>query len=92
MEKQIKRGTDTSLQAAMNTETKKLEELVELIKRPNMSKADKMTLGSLIVMDVHTKDVTAEVVDQRLNSIDAFEWISQMRHYVDSSVPEGINR
>ena len=39
-------------------EESKLQELVELIKTPNQKPIDILTLGALIVLDVHSKDVT----------------------------------
>ena len=35
-----------------------------------------MTLGALIVIDVHAKDVVEQLVDQRVTSVDSFAWLS----------------
>lgn len=40
-----------------------------------------MTLGALIVIDVHAKDVVRKLVDEQVQSIDHFNWISQLRYY-----------
>jgi dynein heavy chain, axonemal len=49
-----------------------------------------MMLESLIVMNVHTADVTEEVLLKHnvTNKAD-FEWIKQMRHYVtEEKIPK----
>ena len=40
-----------------------------------------MTLETLIVTDVHSMDVTQNIMQQNVQSVTDFEWISQLRHY-----------
>ena len=58
MERAIKSENENSLKNAYRIEEEKVQELVELIRLPNLSKADMRTLESLIVTDVHSRDVT----------------------------------
>lgn len=58
-----------------------MDELVELIRTPNLSKSDMRTLESLIVTDVHSRDVTQEIMEMNVRDVSVFEWISQLRHY-----------
>ncbi len=51
----------SALKRLYQREGAKLHELVELIKVPREDPAHAMTLGSLIVLDVHAKDVTQEL-------------------------------
>ena len=39
------------------------------------------TIESLIVTDVHTKDVTEEIMKQNVRDTSHFSWIQQLRHY-----------
>jgi len=39
------------------------------------------TLESLIVSDVHSRDVTQEIMELNVRNVAVFEWISQLRHY-----------
>ncbi len=41
-----------------------------------------MTLGALIVLDVHSKDVTRELALSNIKSLAEFDWISQLRYYI----------
>ena len=39
------------------------------------------TISSLIVIDVHNRDIVSELVRDRVLSQDAFEWIAHLRYY-----------
>lgn len=45
------------------------------------------TLGALIVLAVHTKDVTAELVRNGVSDVEEFEWTTHLRHYILYDVP-----
>ena len=76
MENAISSDAENSLKHAHRTEEEKVSELVELIRTPNLSKADMRTLESLIVTDVHSRDVTHEIMELNVRDITIFEWIS----------------
>ena len=41
----------------------------------------KMTLSSLIVQNVHSRDLIENLARKRVNDLEDFEWICQMRYY-----------
>ena len=51
----------SSLKKLFQQEEEKLSELVDLIKVPRSNAVHLLTLGALIVLDVHAKDVTKEL-------------------------------
>lgn len=55
-----------------------LGDLVQLV-RGQLSRMQRAVLSALIVIEVHAKDVVSELVEQNVKSINAFEWISQLR-------------
>ena len=57
-----------------------LDDLTKLV-RGNLSKLARLTLGALITIDVHARDVTNQLVVNNVSSVGDFEWISQMRYY-----------
>ena len=49
--------------------------------RQRLQKLQKITLGALIVIDVHARDVIQRLIDEKVDDITMFEWISQLRYY-----------
>jgi dynein heavy chain, axonemal len=41
-----------------------------------LSKMATITINALIVIDVHAKDTIGKLVDEGVNDVNAFEWIS----------------
>lgn len=58
-----------------------INHIVDMIRLPNMSNASRVTLRSLIVIDVHAKDIVADLFEHRVASLDDFEWLAQLRYY-----------
>ena len=54
------------------------EQLLETVKlvRQRLTKLQSITLGALIVIDVHAKDVVDNLKLYKIDNINAFEWIS----------------
>ena len=57
--------------------------------REKMPDLLRLTLSSLIVQNVHSRDLIENLARKRIHKLDDFEWICQMRYYYiheDSSV------
>jgi dynein heavy chain len=64
----------------LDAQNKQLIDTVMLV-RQRLTKNQITTVNALIVIDVHAKDVVAKLVEQQIDDINAFEWISQLRYY-----------
>uniref|UniRef100_UPI00398EE5C8 dynein axonemal heavy chain 1 isoform X2 n=1 Tax=Pristiophorus japonicus TaxID=55135 RepID=UPI00398EE5C8 len=60
--------------------TSQLHDLVALV-RGKLTRMQRTILSALIVIEVHAKDVVANLLEENVQSVNDFEWISQLRYY-----------
>ena len=52
-----------------------------MLVRQKLTKLAKISVNSLIVIDVHALSVVEELRDENVYDPNAFEWIKQLRYY-----------
>ncbi|PRP75973.1 hypothetical protein PROFUN_01689 [Planoprotostelium fungivorum] len=62
---------------------RQLDGLTKLV-QGDLNPLARLTLGSLIVIEVHARDVTKMLLEAGVSSERDFEWMSQLRYYWDS--------
>ncbi|CAH8492971.1 unnamed protein product, partial [Dicrocoelium dendriticum] len=62
---------------------RQIEETVRLVRGP-LTSGERITLGALIVVDVHARDVVTQMVEHDVRFVQAFEWLSQLRYYFEA--------
>lgn len=63
-----------------------LTDIVALIRSKDLSNLNRNTIKSLIVIDVHAKDVVEDLVKKNVCSLDDFNWLAQLRYYYEEDV------
>ncbi|KAG5476406.1 hypothetical protein LSCM1_04109 [Leishmania martiniquensis] len=54
--------------------------MVELTRQP-LSKLQRTLVGTLIVLNVHNRDIVQKLSDEHVASVEDFEWYQQLRYY-----------
>lgn len=65
------------------TLTRELNDIVTLVRSKDITNLNRITIKSLIVIDVHAKDVIEELIRNKVQSLDDFMWLSQLRYYYE---------
>ena len=78
VEESIRSGSN-GLKEYVKKLNSQLNDIVNLV-RGKLTKLQRKTIGALVVIDVHARDVIQELAEQNVDTIDNFEWLAQLRY------------
>ncbi len=70
--------------------TQEVSDVIGLI-QGDISPLNRLTLASLIVVDVHSRDVVASLMAEDVRNVADFAWQSQLRYVFDASASVGTS-
>lgn len=79
---QIEEGNDMGMKDLLKSQKSQLDSLIKEVLQDRNS-CDRKMLVHLITIDVHNRDIVQNMVDDRVDSVEAFSWQSQLRYYWD---------
>lgn len=83
--RRVKQGEKTSVKDLSQKLTGQLNDLVDTV-RTKLSSQDRLKLTTMIIIDVHARDIVDNLVRDSILDEREFEWESQLRFYWDKSV------
>eukprot|EP01060_Flectonema_neradi_P033948 TRINITY_DN5821_c0_g1_i1.p1 TRINITY_DN5821_c0_g1~~TRINITY_DN5821_c0_g1_i1.p1 ORF type:complete len:4165 (+),score=795.81 TRINITY_DN5821_c0_g1_i1:69-12563(+) len=76
---------DGTLEPYIQTAKENLLILVDTVRDPQLTKLQRINLSALITVEVHTTDIVESLAKDKISSVSAFEWVSQLRAYWEDS-------
>lgn len=81
--RQVKSGDKQAMKELDGKLTSQLEELVAQVRRTDLTRLQRKKINTLIIIDVHARDIVSRFVRDSILDATEFEWESQLRFYWD---------
>jgi dynein heavy chain len=89
--RQVAEGDKNSMKNELKKQSAQLNDLVDLVRQP-IDKLQRKKVNTLIILDVHARDIVDRFVRDSILSREEFAWESQLRFYWDKKMDDVIVR
>ena len=76
---------ENNLKEFYNSQEGKLHKLVEIV-RGNLNRLERLTFSTMVVLDVHNKDIIENLILRNVVNLSDFAWFCNMRFYLDDGI------
>lgn len=80
----LEEGYDNAIRDYYKKQVSQLSTLISLL-LGDLSKQDRQKIMTICTIDVHSRDVVSKLIQMKVESALAFQWVSQLRHRWDES-------
>lgn len=85
---EIMRGKNRkALEEFLDFSIKQINKMVDLV-RGDLNSHQRTLMGALIVIDVHAREVVRNMIKSRVETMNDFEWMKQLRYYWEQETEE----
>ncbi|XP_059610821.1 dynein beta chain, ciliary-like [Phlebotomus argentipes] len=78
----LEEGNENAMKNYQERQKKQLSELINML-IGELTMAERQKIMTICTIDVHSRDVVAKLIADRIDSVTAFQWQSQLRHRWD---------
>ncbi|KAF5277248.1 hypothetical protein FQR65_LT00356 [Abscondita terminalis] len=78
----VEEGYDNAMRDYYKKQVSQLSTLITLL-IGDLSKQDRQKIMTICTIDVHSRDVVSKLIQMKIDSATAFQWVSQLRHRWD---------
>ena len=78
----LSENSSEALDTCLRNDEDDLAEIVNLV-REKLTSLARQTLGCLITLNVHARDVLKELKHNKTNNTTDFDWLCRLRYYLD---------
>lgn len=80
----LEEGYDNAIRDYYKKQVSQLSTLISLL-LGDLTKQDRQKIMTICTIDVHSRDVVGKLIQMKVESASAFQWVSQLRHRWDET-------
>lgn len=80
----LEEGYDNAIRDYYKKQVSQLSTLISLL-LGDLTKQDRQKIMTICTIDVHSRDVVSKLIQMKVESASAFQWVSQIRHRWDET-------
>ncbi|ETO20527.1 Dynein heavy chain family protein, partial [Reticulomyxa filosa] len=84
----VSKGNKNAMKQLNEKMTEQINQLIVQVRRSDLTKNQRRKINTLIIIDVHARDIVAGFVRNSVSDANEFEWESQLKFYWDKDLDD----